>query len=512
VSLQERIYRVLDEQLNGGAFSQNCALPTEAGLATRFGASRVTIRAVLSRLEQEGRVRRIQGRGTIALPQVAPGHLPQRLSLSDVLGDMQLVAQSTSIELLEFGYVAPPADVADVLGLTQDQLCQRAVRVRAAQGRALLHLTTYIPQAIGQRWTEADLARVPLQTLLARHGIEVVTGHQIISCAQAGPTVAKRLGVSLGAPLLRVQRSLAQADGAPVEYIEILGAAACFELRMSLQSELLPSAADDLADPSCHAPKPVGKMVRPSGTKTGSDDTKKSRGATSAHMTSLQAAEAAEPLRAQIVARLRAAITEGYFKPGTRLVERVIATQLEIGRPLLREAVRQLEAEGLVEVVPRRGPTVRALNPAEVNDLTDISAELEALCARYFVQRGTDADIALLRQRLSEMATAYDRGDRPAIVAAKYAFYEALIAGAHSEILQTYLRQLNARISYLWSSALDRPGRVAESLTELQSLVNAIAKRDADAAIAVSRVYVEHGRATATHAVQSKASAKTRRS
>jgi DNA-binding GntR family transcriptional regulator len=223
-------------------------------------------------------------------------------------------------------------------------------------------------------------------------------------------------------------------------------------------------------------------------------------------VTNLQAAQAAEPLRAQIVARLRAAITEGYYKPGARLVERVIATQLEIGRPLVREAVRHLEAEGLVEIVPRRGPTVRALNLTEVNDLTDISAALDGICAKYFVQRGTDADIALLQQRLSEMADAYASGDRPGIVAAKYAFYEALIAGAHSEILQSYLRQLNARISYLWSAALDRPGRVAESFEELQSLVDAIARRDADAAVAASRLYVEHGRATATHALQNKTS------
>jgi len=232
-------------------------------------------------------------------------------------------------------------------------------------------------------------------------------------------------------------------------------------------------------------------------------------------VTTLQAAQAAETLRAQIVARLRAAITEGYFKPGTRLVERVIATQLEIGRPLLREAVRHLEAEGLVEIVPRRGPTVRALNVAEVNDLTDISMALEELCARYFVERGTDKDVALLRRRLLEMADAYASGDRPAIVAAKFAFYEALIAGAHSDMLQTYLRQLNARISYLWSSSLDRPGRVAESFVELHGLVDAIARRDAAAAAAASRVYVEHGRATATHALQThaqhnRASPKTR--
>jgi DNA-binding GntR family transcriptional regulator len=289
---------------------------------------------------------------------------------------------------------------------------------------------------------------------------------------------------------------MAMEDGSPVEYIEILGAAAVFELRMSLQSEL--------GHPSCQSPSAVGKVVRPSGSKTGSD-----HGAASTEMTSLQAAGAAKPLRAQIVARLRAAITEGYFKPGTRLVERVIATQLEIGRPLVREAVRHLEAEGLVEIVPRRGPTVRALNLAEVNDLTDISMALEGICARYFVQRGTDADITLLQKRLSEMAGAYASGDRPDIVAAKCAFYEAFIAGAHSEILQSYLRQLNARISYLWSSALDRPGRVAESFEELHSLVDAIARRDADAAVAASRTYVQNGRATATHALQTKANLKT---
>jgi GntR family transcriptional regulator len=96
-------------------------------------------------------------------------------------------------------------------------------------------LTTYIPESIGRLWTQADLARHPLQSLLRRHGYAAATGQQIVTATQAGPSVAEGLGVELGTPLLRVQRSAFTAAGLPIEYIDILGPATSFDLRMTLR-------------------------------------------------------------------------------------------------------------------------------------------------------------------------------------------------------------------------------------------------------------------------------------
>ncbi len=229
VSLQEQVYRQLDEQL--AVAGSGARLPTEAELVSRFAVSRVTIRAALARLVQEGRIQRTRGRGTVARAQPP---VP-RLSLSDVLDDMDHVARTTAVRLLEFEYRPAPAEVAALLGLESGAPCQHAVRLRLAGAAALLHLTSYIPAAIGRLWSEADMAQLPLQSLLQRHRLAAAGGQQVVSAAQVGPAVADRLGVGVGTPLLRVQRVTQADDGSPILYLDILGPAASFELRMSLR-------------------------------------------------------------------------------------------------------------------------------------------------------------------------------------------------------------------------------------------------------------------------------------
>ncbi len=229
VSLQEQVYRHLDEQLADAG--SGARLPTEAELVAQFAVSRVTIRAALARLAQEGRIERTRGRGTVAKARPAA----PRLSLSDVLDDMDHVARTTAVRLLVFDDRPAPADVAALLGLPVGAPCQHAIRLRLAGAAALLHLTSYIPAAIGRLWTEAELARLPLQSLLRRHPHPAVGGQQVVSAAQAGPAVADRLGVGVGTALLRVQRVTQAEDGSPIGYLDILGPAASFELRMSLR-------------------------------------------------------------------------------------------------------------------------------------------------------------------------------------------------------------------------------------------------------------------------------------
>jgi GntR family transcriptional regulator len=234
---------VLEERLQAGDFAPGAALPSEDALAVRFSVSRVTVRAALARLEQDGRIKRIQGRGTLV---TAAPMRSVRLSLGDVLSDMDNVARATSVRVLAFSYRGAPGEVAAMLGLAGDAIFQHAVRLRSEDGRVLLHLTTYIPEAIGRLWSEAELASMPLQALLKRNGIFPAAGQQVVTAALAGPEVAERLGVAMGTPLLRVQRTYVDEAGRPIEYIEILGPAGSFELRMALRAGgSLDEAADD---------------------------------------------------------------------------------------------------------------------------------------------------------------------------------------------------------------------------------------------------------------------------
>jgi DNA-binding GntR family transcriptional regulator len=208
------------------------------------------------------------------------------------------------------------------------------------------------------------------------------------------------------------------------------------------------------------------------------------------------------PLRVSVVNRLRAAVIEGVFRPGDRLVEVALAAQFQVSRPLIREAIRQLEAEDLVEVIANRGCVVRAIGLQEVDEIDDLRAVVEGLAARYFAERGTPEQIERLDMRLTALEATLAEGDRPAIVLAKHAYYEAFLAGAQSKLVQSYARQLIARISYLWSSALERPGRIERSIAEMRAILDAIRRRDAGAAAAAAALHVHNGTATGRQALQ----------
>ena len=91
----------------------------------------------------------------------------------------------------------------------------------------------------------------------------------------------------------------------------------------------------------------------------------------------------AAPLRQQVVEALRLAIIDGRLAPGARLIERELTEMLRVSRTVIREALRQLESEGLIAIVPNKGPVVRALTLAEAKDLYQIRAVLEGLAARF---------------------------------------------------------------------------------------------------------------------------------
>ena len=101
----------------------------------------------------------------------------------------------------------------------------------------------------------------------------------------------------------------------------------------------------------------------------------------------------AAPLRLQVLDGLRRAIIEGRLAPGARLTERELTEMMGVSRTVIREALRQLETEGLIANVPNKGPVVRALSLAEAKDLYTIRAVLEGLAARLFVQNAGDVEV-----------------------------------------------------------------------------------------------------------------------
>jgi GntR family transcriptional regulator, trigonelline degradation regulator len=210
-------------------------------------------------------------------------------------------------------------------------------------------------------------------------------------------------------------------------------------------------------------------------------------------------ARAAAPLRQQVVDRLRQAIIDGRLEPGTRLIERNLIDMLGVSRTVIREALRQLESEGLVALVANKGPVVRKLTLAEAKELYSIRAVLEGLAARLFVENASAAQIKALAQALDLTAAAYRSGNPQLILETKNRFYDTLFQGAGSETLSSMLGTLHARIWRWRALGLGHPKRSkrrsGESIAGLRKLLAAIRRRDA--ALAETLVRNEANRAAA---------------
>ncbi|HEY9279178.1 MAG TPA: GntR family transcriptional regulator [Eoetvoesiella sp.] len=208
------------------------------------------------------------------------------------------------------------------------------------------------------------------------------------------------------------------------------------------------------------------------------------------------------PVRQQLVNLMRTAITEGVFKPGEHLVERDLCERFTVSRPSIREALRQLEAECLIDIVPNRGPSVRVISAQEVLELWEVRLAIESVAVKRFALYGTEDDIRMLENCLKDFEAALDSQIPAKIKFAKNAFFEVLAHGAHNAAVGMYLRQLNARLSFLWSSSLMVPNRPKESASELQFLLRAIKNRSPDAAHAAIVLHNENARAVALHGLE----------
>ena len=199
----------------------------------------------------------------------------------------------------------------------------------------------------------------------------------------------------------------------------------------------------------------------------------------------------AASLRQQVIERLHDAIISGQLSPGQRLTERELTESLGVSRTVVREALRQLEAEGLIEVIPNKGPVVRTLTAEEAEDIYRIRAVLQGLAAQQFVTHAEPGQIAALEEALNSIVDAYKAGDAERTVETKTHFYDVLYAGAASDTLSTMLATLHARMWRWRALGLAHPqrseARSRESVENLRGIVAAIRNGDADEAERLTR-------------------------
>ncbi|SDW91444.1 DNA-binding transcriptional regulator, GntR family [Arthrobacter sp. cf158] len=191
----------------------------------------------------------------------------------------------------------------------------------------------------------------------------------------------------------------------------------------------------------------------------------------------------AAPLRQEVVGALRRAIVSGEFAPGQRLVESVLCDKFAVSRTVIREVLRQLEAEGLVIIVPNRGPEVATLTIKEAENLYEVRRALESLAGSLFAERATEEQCSKLVECLSDVKMAMGSDDPDRKLEVKDQYYAVLLDGAGNDEISKLLNLVNARTQVLRMYSLSSENRGPHTVAEISRITAAAAlDRDPDEA------------------------------
>jgi DNA-binding GntR family transcriptional regulator len=204
-----------------------------------------------------------------------------------------------------------------------------------------------------------------------------------------------------------------------------------------------------------------------------------------------------QPMRRQVEEGLRNAIMNGRFAPGQHLPDRMLCELFGASRSVVREAVRLLEAEGLIVVVPNRGPFVAYLSSAEAAQIYEVRGVLEALAGEGFAVRATDEERAELRRIYEQLAAIDSETGRGQLLPIKREFYDVLLRGCRNPMVARMLDQMLNRNSQLRATSLSDPGRLPHTIAEIRRVVEAIEHRDPEGAWEACRYHVRRAAAVA---------------
>jgi DNA-binding GntR family transcriptional regulator len=183
-------------------------------------------------------------------------------------------------------------------------------------------------------------------------------------------------------------------------------------------------------------------------------------------------------LHETLVNRLRDMIIEGELEPGTRLHEGHLGEQLGVSRTPLREAIKYLASEGLVELVPSRGAVVRQFGAKDIEDMLKVIATLEDLAGRLACAAASDAEIAAVRAVHDEMIRAYAAGDRLHYYKLNQRIHTMIVALSGNAALIDIHATLQMRLKRVRFIAHEGPGKWAAAVAEHEEMIAALEARD----------------------------------
>lgn len=194
-------------------------------------------------------------------------------------------------------------------------------------------------------------------------------------------------------------------------------------------------------------------------------------------------------LHQEVATRLRQRLVEGQIAPGAKLNERELSESLQVSRTPLREAIKMLAAEGLVELLPNRGAVAASLSAQDVADTFEVIAGLEGQSGALAAQRITPAELAEIQALHYEMLAAFTRRDLSTYYRLNAQIHTLINAAARNPVLTHTWRTVNARLQALRFRSNFDEAKWARAVDEHERMVALLAARDADG---LHRLLVQH--------------------
>jgi DNA-binding GntR family transcriptional regulator len=183
-------------------------------------------------------------------------------------------------------------------------------------------------------------------------------------------------------------------------------------------------------------------------------------------------------LHEQVAQRLRQMLVEGRIAPGAKLNERELSERLNVSRTPLREAIKMLAAEGLVELLPNRGAVAVSLNEADILNTFEVMGGLEAQAGELAAERITGQELAEIQAMHFEMMAAYTRRDLSAYYTLNARIHSAISAAAKNPVLTQVYQQVNARLQALRFRSNQDGEKWKNAMKEHDKMIEALAAHD----------------------------------
>lgn len=199
------------------------------------------------------------------------------------------------------------------------------------------------------------------------------------------------------------------------------------------------------------------------------------------------------PLRDEVFNTLRQRILKGDLKPGERLMEIHLADQLGVSRTPIREAIRMLELEGLVKMIPRKGAQVAKISKEDLQDVLEVRKALDTLAVKLACERITDEEIERLKEAEVVFEKSLNSGDFTQMAEADVAFHDVIHAASKNKRLKSMISNLAERIYRYRFEYIKQQSDGGKTLTiEHRRIISSIEARDKELAVKEIEAHIDN--------------------